>query len=864
MPPRSETVHPIAVPEKPALEGLEDKWMAQWEADGVYRFDRTRPRAEIFAIDTPPPTVSGSLHVGHVFSYTHTDIVARFHRMRGKGVFYPMGWDDNGLPTERRVQNYFGVRCDPSLPYDPAFAPPEKPGKQPIPVSRPNFIELCARLTAEDEKAFEQLWRHLGLSVDWSMTYATISRRAQRLSQLSFLRLLRRKEAYQLEAPTLWDVDFRTAVAQAELEDREQPGAYHRLRFAKPAGGFVEVDTTRPELVPACVALVAHPDDERYRPLFGSEVVTPLFGVRVPVKAHALADPEKGTGAAMICTFGDVTDVVWWRELGLPVRAVIQPNGALKPVTWGDAGWETTDREQAQSHYDQLAGLSAVKARARIVELLRERGDLVGDSRPITHAVKFYEKGDRPLEIVTSRQWFIKTMDHRQKLLARARELGWHPPYMQARLENWINGLSGDWCISRQRFFGVPFPVWYRVKEDGSVDHDARLLPPEERLPVDPSTDAPEGYSAAQRDQPGGFSGDPDVMDTWATSSLTPQIAAGWIEDPDLFALVFPMQVRPQAHDIIRTWLFSTMLRSELEHGMLPWANAAISGFVLDPDRKKMSKSKGNVVTPLALLEEHGSDGVRYWAASGRPGADTAFDAGQMRVGRRLAIKLLNASKFVLSKPEPLGPVTQALDRGLLTNLARLVRESTEDLERYNYTRVLERTEQSFWFFCDNYLELVKSRRYGDHGAALAGSANATLMTSLAVYLRLFAPFLPFATEEVWSWWRPGSVHASTWPTADELLTVAGREDERGVQACMLAAGVLGEIRKKKSELQRPMKTPVARAVVRAPESQLALLADIEQDLRAAGLIQDIETRTSEALQVDVELAPPEGVPERA
>jgi valyl-tRNA synthetase len=864
MPPRSETVHPIAVPEKPALEGLEDKWMARWEADGVYRFDRTRPRAEIFAIDTPPPTVSGSLHVGHVFSYTHTDIVARFHRMRGKGVFYPMGWDDNGLPTERRVQNYFGVRCDPSLPYDPAFAPPEKPGKQPIPVSRPNFIELCARLTAEDEKAFEQLWRHLGLSVDWSMTYATISRRAQRLSQLSFLRLLRRKEAYQLEAPTLWDVDFRTAVAQAELEDREQPGAYHRLRFAKPAGGFVEVDTTRPELVPACVALVAHPDDERYRPLFGSEVVTPLFGVRVPVKAHALADPEKGTGAAMICTFGDVTDVVWWRELGLPVRAVIQPNGALKPVTWGDAGWETTDREQAQSHYDQLAGLSAVKARARIVELLRERGDLVGDSRPITHAVKFYEKGDRPLEIVTSRQWFIKTMDHRQKLLARARELGWHPPYMQARLENWINGLSGDWCISRQRFFGVPFPVWYRVKEDGSVDHDARLLPPEERLPVDPSTDAPEGYSAAQRDQPGGFSGDPDVMDTWATSSLTPQIAAGWIEDPDLFALVFPMQVRPQAHDIIRTWLFSTMLRSELEHGMLPWANAAISGFVLDPDRKKMSKSKGNVVTPLALLEEHGSDGVRYWAASGRPGADTAFDAGQMRVGRRLAIKLLNASKFVLSKPEPLGPVTQALDRGLLTNLARLVRESTEDLERYNYTRVLERTEQSFWFFCDNYLELVKSRRYGDHGAALAGSANATLMTSLAVYLRLFAPFLPFATEEVWSWWRPGSVHASTWPTADELLTVAGREDERGVQACMLAAGVLGEIRKKKSELQRPMKTPVARAVVRAPESQLALLADIEQDLRAAGLIQDIETRTSEALQVDVELAPPEGVPERA
>ena len=550
----AEQSYPIAVPDKPALEGLEQKWTERWDADGLYRFDRTRPRAEVFSVDTPPPTVSGSLHVGHVFSYTHTDVVARFQRMRGKAVFYPMGWDDNGLPTERRVQNYFGVRCDPSLPFDPSFAPPEKPGKQPIPVSRPNFIDLCSRLTAEDEKAFERLWRHLGLSVDWSMTYATIGRRALRLSQLAFLRLVGRGLAYQLEAPTLWDVDFRTAVAQAELEDREQPGAYHRIRFAKSdgpstalgAGGFVEIDTTRPELIPACVALVAHPDDPRYQPLFGSEVVTPLFGVRVPLRAHTLADPEKGTGVAMICTFGDITDVVWWRELGLPVRAVIQANGTFKPITWGEAAWSATNPARAQQAYDQLAGLSAAKARVRTVELLRESGDLLGEPRPITHAVKFYEKGDRPLEIVTSRQWFIRTMDAREALLARGRELEWHPPYMQARLENWINGLAGDWCISRQRFFGVPFPVWYRVREDGSVDHDARLLPSEDRLPIDPSTDVPEGYTADQRDRPGGFSGDPDIMDTWATSSLSPQIAGGWIEDPDLFARVFPMDVRPQ------------------------------------------------------------------------------------------------------------------------------------------------------------------------------------------------------------------------------------------------------------------------------------------------------------------------------
>jgi valyl-tRNA synthetase len=853
-----ELNHPIRVPDRPALEGLEEKWNARWAADGLYRFDRTRPRREVYAIDTPPPTVSGSLHVGHVFSYTHTDLVARFHRMRGKAVFYPMGWDDNGLPTERRVQNYFGVRCDPSLPYDASFAPPGKPGKHPVPVSRPNFIELCARLTAEDERAFERLWRHLGLSVDWEMTYATIDRRAQRISQLSFLRLLKRGLAYQLEAPTLWDVDFRTAVAQAELEDREQPGAYHRVRFARPDGGFVEIDTTRPELIPSCVALVAHPDDGRYKPLFGSEVVTPLFGVRVPVKAHALADPEKGSGAAMICTFGDVTDVIWWRELALPVRAVIQPNGAFRPVTWGEPGWDSTDVPRAQQYYDQLAGLSAVKARAKIVELLHESGDLIGDPRPVTHAVKFYEKGDRPLEIVTSRQWFLKTMEFRERLLARGRELRWHPAYMQARLENWINGLAGDWCVSRQRFFGVPFPVWYHVRADGSVDHDARLVPDEARLPVDPSTDVPDGYEAAQRDRPGGFTGDPDVMDTWATSSLSPQIAARWEEDRDLFERVFPMDLRPQAHDIIRTWLFSTLLRSEFEHGSLPWWNAAISGFVLDPDRKKMSKSKGNVVTPLALLEEHGSDGVRYWAASGRPGTDTAFDTGQMRVGRRLAIKLLNASKFVLSRPEPHGRVTALVDRGLLTSLAGLVAESTEDFESYNYTRVLERSETFFWSFCDDYLELVKGRRYGDQGAALAASANGALLTALSAMLRLFAPFLPFATEEVWSWWRAGSVHTSAWPTPEQVLALCEPRaaDLRAVEALHFAGEVLGAIRKKKSAEQRALKTPVARTVIRAPQSALDLLPAIEADLRASGLIQQLEAYPSDTLQVDVELEP--------
>src|SRR5687767_2389936 len=832
-----ETDQPITLPEKPALEGLEAKWNARWEADGTYRFDQTRDRKDVYSIDTPPPTVSGSLHIGHVFSYTHTDVIARFQRMRGKAVFYPMGWDNNGLPTERRLQNYYGVRCDPSLPYEPAFQPPEKPAKQPISVSRPNFIELCNRLTAEDEKAFEHLWRYLGLSVDWRLTYATIDRRAQKVSQAAFLRLLARGAAYQLEAPTLWDVDFRTAVAQAELEDREQPGAYHRIRFGRPDGGFVEIETTRPELIPACVALVAHPDDERYRPLFDTDVTTPLFGARVPVKPHQLADPEKGSGIAMICTFGDITDVTWWRELSLPVRAGILPNGALRPVTWGTSGWETGDPARAQESYDQLANLSASKARTRIVELLRESGDLVGEPRPITHQVKFFEKGDRPLEIITSRQWFIKTMEYRDALIARGRELQWHPEYMRHRFENWVNGLAGDWCISRQRFFGVPFPVWYRLGADGTADYLQPLVPGESRLPVDPSTDAPDGYAEDQRGKPNGFTGDPDIMDTWATSSVSPQVASGWLDDPDRFARVFPMDLRPQGHDIIRTWLFSTVLRSHLEHDSLPWAHTAISGFITDPDRKKMSKSKGNVVTPAGLLTEHGSDGVRYWAACARPGADTIFEPGQMKVGRRLAIKILNAARFALMQAEPRGPITEPLDRGMLTSLSLLVAESTEQLDAYEYSRVLERTERFFWSFCDDYLELVKSRRYGDFTPEAAASANSAMLVALSALLRLFAPYLPFVTEEVWSWWRPGSIHRAAWPTADEVVAPIGGADAAAVTVFVQSQAALSEVRRIKALAKKPVKAVIERAVLPAAFDPLTPAA---RDFKAAAHIRDL------------------------
>jgi len=866
-------------PARPALDGLEAKWLERWREEGTYHFDESTPRERVYAIDTPPPTVSGSLHVGHVFSFTHTDTIARYKRMRGYSVFYPVGWDDNGLPTERRVQNYYGVRCDPSLPYAPGLVPPAQgglaKGHGPIAVSRPNFVELCERLTSQDEEAFEELWRYLGLSVDWRQLYRTIGQRSLRASQRAFLRLVERGEAYSAEAPTLWDVDFQTAVAQAELVDKDRPGAYHTLIFHRGNGEDLLIDTTRPELLPACVAVVVHPTDKRYSGIVGSQVSTALFGARVPVVAHALAQPDKGTGAAMVCTFGDVTDITWWRELDLPVRAVIGRDGHFLA-----APPEGLSLQGASLYASELAGKTVAAAQRRTVELLGAAGEMRGEPQPIRHAVKFYERGDRPLEIVTSRQWWIRTLVHREALIARGRELTWHPDYMRARYEDWVNGLSSDWLISRQRFLGVPFPVWYPLEASGEPDYVSPLLPEETALPVDPSTGVPSGYSADQRGKPGGFIAETDVMDTWATSSLSPQIAGGW-EDPsagDRFSHVFPMDLRPQAHDIIRTWLFATIVRSHLEHNKLPWAHAAISGWILDPDRKKMSKSVGNVVTPADLLEKHGSDGVRYWAASGRPGADTAFVDDQMTVGRKLAVKILNASKFVLSsrlwsredgtEPSaseaalaaarvavagqavqatvPAGGVAEPVDLAELASLGRLVSVVTRAFEDYDYARALERTEAWFWDFCDNYLELVKSRSYGEMGPERALSARATLATCLSVLLRLFAPFMPFVTEEVWSWWQEGSVHLARWPEPPEVLS--------GTDVYSPAVEVLAAIRRAKSEAKVGPRAPVEKVRYSGREDQLEALRRVEDDLKAAQNIGVLVLSVADEESVAVQL----------
>ena len=880
-------LHSPRVPAKVSADGLEAAWGARWEEESTYAFDRSAERPEVFSIDTPPPTASGSLHVGHVFSYTHTDTLARYQRMRGKAVFYPMGWDDNGLPTERRVQNYYGVRCDPSLPYDPDFEPPQTGGegksvkaRDQKPISRRNFVELCERLTTIDEAQFEALWRQLGLSVDWKQTYQTIGERARKVAQAAFLRNLERGEAYQAAAPGLWDVTFQTAVAQAELESREYPGFYHRLAFhvvdaeaaerAAAAGASVEtgpagtqdvcIETTRPELLAACVALIAHPDDERYQPLFGTTVASPVFGVEVPVLAHPAAEKDKGAGIAMCCTFGDTTDIEWWRDLGLPLRAILRKDGRIEAET---PDWITTPA--GREAYAAMAGKTTYSAREAVVSALAATGEMRGEPTKTSRQTNFFEKGDKPLEIVTSRQWYLRnggkdwtnpatSAGLRDELLKRGAELDFHPDFMRVRYENWVKGLNNDWLISRQRFFGVPFPVWYAIGDDGEVDYSRVLTPPEADLPIDPSSDVPAGYTEDQRDQPGGFAAELDIMDTWATSSLSPQLVSGWLTDEDLFNRVYPMDLRPQGQDIIRTWLFSSVVRADLEFGALPWRHAGISGWILDSDHKKMSKSKGNAETPMGLLEKFGADAVRYWAASARLGLDAAFEEQQIKIGRRLAIKVLNASKFALSMglpwdadeatlaaaPAPsldAAAVSEPIDRAVLAALADVVDAATTAFEGFEHARALEAAESFFWTFCDDYIELVKDRANdlaGSHDPAAVTSARTTLSIAVDTFVRLFAPFLPFATEEVWSWYRTGSVHRAEWPAAAPL-----REASAGADAALVArAGeALAALRKVKSEAKTSQKTPILSVALAVDPEAEASVEAVRADLIEAAKV---------------------------
>ena len=1064
-------------PKKYSPLEIERKIREKWQADGVYSYKGGGgPRAAKgrFVIDTPPPTVSGALHIGHVFSYTQTDIIARFQRMRGKKVFYPMGWDDNGLPTERRVQKLHGVYCDPSLngagraadsgqqagrketdsarqtgrkagPSGSAAAKAfpakngqdsrERPGGQRSfrPVSRAAFLELCAKQVEEDERKYKKLWSRLGLSVDWSQNYRTIGPLAQKISQQSFLDLYRKGLVESRFSPVLWDTSFQTAVAQADVEDREKPGAYFDIRFAARGGGGFVVSTTRPELLPACIAAAAHPKDSRYKNLFGKTAVTPVFGAEVPIIPSLHADPEKGTGILMICSFGDREDVQFWQKHKLPLKQIISRRGALRrDVSFAEGVFKSLDPEKAAAGYQEIAGLRAPGARAKIAALLKAHGALDKKPRPITHFVKYYEKGDRPLEFLPARQWFLKILDHKEDFLRRGREVKWHPPSFLKRYEQWVEGLNQDWCLSRQRFFGVPLPVWLPLDSGGKKVYEHPIIPvSRKRLPIDPMKGAPfpEDIQAAKkaaekalrgqknkdlpgifnlppsvfqarpseparagggqlppahelssspggaagsaksniaegieslRGRPGGFAGESDVMDTWATSSMTPFISSGWVFDSAKHKELFPADLRPQAHEIIRTWAFYSIVKAHFHQKRPPWRHIAVSGWVLDPSRDKISKSKGGAMAPEKIMDAWSADGARYWAGKARLGQDTAFDESALRSGKRLAAKLFNAARFILMQNREEGParedfleakqvflnpedrdkinkilegknapireytrcralklldeghapgeaaektglkkrtvrenmkkykqggalpkikslqsfftsgrgdealsrrlkiklayIKEEIDRCWIEGMRQTHKEATALMENFEHAKALDLTEKRFWLFCDNYIELVKGRAYQQKDQAEGLSCLTALDLSLYMFLKLFAPFLPYITEEIWSWRYAAespSVHASRWikKIPSPLFKSSA---ESGLSAARLdfVFAVLEQIRAQKSAARKSLAAPAQKLVVRAPKKYEEVLRAAEKDLGRAGHVSKIlfEARTEKQL----------------
>lgn len=857
--PKVHSVDPKNLPKHFDAAEAETRWDDFWESEGIHRWDPSRPREETFVVDTPPPTASGSLHPGHVFSYTHTDILVRYQRMTGKNIYYPMGWDDNGLPTERRVQNYYHVRCDPSASYEeqlqlePASAKTRK--RPPRELSRSNFIELCQQVTTEDEKAFMALWKRLGVSVDWNEQYQTIDDNCRRIAQFSFLDLLENHHVFSSDAPSMWDVDFQCAIAQAEVEDRIVPGAYYDIEFglADCEENFI-ISTTRPELLPACVGVTAHPSDERYKKLFGRNAITPLFRIPVPIFPSEIADPDKGTGILMVCTFGDATDVDWWREEGLDLRQLVGQNGRLLPADFESQTFPSLDASRAKKSYSELEGKTLKAAREIVVSLLRTESSgangkttaLVGEPKTIEHSVKFFEKGDRPLEFVPTRQWFVRLLDKKKDLIEKGNQIKWHPDHMRRRYQDWTENLSFDWCISRQRFFGVPIPVWYPILEDGACDYQHPLVPAKESLPIDPTVACPPAFTKEQRNKPGGFKAETDIFDTWFTSSLTPQISSHWGTDNERHKSLFPADIRPQAHDIIRTWAFYTIAKAHLHENSVPWRHATISGWILDPDRKKMSKSKGNVVTPIPLIDRYSADGVRYWAGSARLGVDTALDEKVFKIGKRLVTKVFNAAKFVLAQQGPATPPNCELDLAFLLELRDLVTRATRSFEDFDQAHALMEIESFFWSrFTDTYIELVKVRARGTttENMQAQGSAISSLRFGLSVLLRLLAPFLPFVTEEVWSWVYAKesgfkSIHIAPWPSESEFGDLATPNDTKSLSVAIAA---LTAINKAKADGEVSMGRALTSLVLSGQTNDIKMLRRIVVDVASAARCDNYE-----------------------
>lgn len=858
---------------------VEQLYQHKWIKEQIYAY-QPASKNKTFVIDTPPPTVSGDLHIGHIFSYTQTDILARFHRMQGKNVFYPMGWDDNGLPTEKRSQNLYGVKCDPTLDYNSSlkFEKLKKPPSSYQVVSRKNFLEICEKQVLEDESKYKALWNHIALSVDWNQNYRSIDLYAQSLAQISFLDLCNKGLTQNRLSPVLWDTQFQTAVAQADVEDRSQKGFFHFITFKVKESKSFTIATTRPELLPACVAVVAHPKDDRYKSFFGGKATVPLFDREVPIIPSEHADPEKGTGILMVCTFGDMEDVSFCKKHQLPILQIIDDSGFMMDIDFNKEPFQSLTPVKAQSHYSHLKGLRIQPARKKIVEILKDKGELKQEPKECEQSVKFYEKGDFPLEILPKRQWYIKILDHKEELLQQGKKIQWHPPSMRKRYDQWVEGLNQDWCISRQRVYGVPFPVWYKINDKKQTDYNQVLTPdlnawlnkkhipadpfnlsadgllaklttpPQNNYPIDPLKSVPKGFKEEQRFQAGGFKAELDVMDTWAVSSLSPYINSGWVLNPEKHKKLFPADLRPQAHEIIRTWAFYTIAKSYFHEKQIPWTNIAVSGWVVTPKRTKMSKSKGNALAPEALIQTYSADAVRYWTAKARLGQDTVYDENLFKTGKRLTVKIFNASRFVQMQLQNLDfielnkgikEISVPVDQAWLQQLIQLKLQVIVELNQYNYAGALEIIEKSFWSFCDNYLELVKARVYQLKDQPQGVSGLRTLDYSLYLFLKLLAPYLPYVTEAVWQnrYSEKGhSLHSTFWMDKKSLEQTVGLLTHcfNGRSVLENAFLILDQMRSAKSDLNKSLASPVKTMQITAQSDHLKEFELYKEDIARA------------------------------
>jgi len=870
------------LPDRYNTQETEKKQQKFWADRQVYKWQNDLPKEQNFVIDTPPPTVSGLLHMGHIFSYTQADFVARYKRMKGLDVFYPMGFDDNGLPTERLVEKTIG----------------KKAGKEAWQMPREEFVKECQKVVDVAEVEFENLFNTIALSVDWDQKYQTISKESQQLSQASFVDLFNKKLVERRFAPVLWDCVDRTALSQADLVDKEMPSAMHEIVFevenTNGDNGKLIIATTRPELLPACVAVMVHPEDERYKHLHSKTAITALFGVKVKIIPDDLVQMEKGTGAVMCCTFGDETDIKWWQKHNLELRIIVYEDGKLtnirsiaiwdqdSPEIIGNSYHDIKDGKTIKSgfqitksditntqlfldYYEKIAGKKNKEARDEIITNLTTQNLLI-KSTPITHSVKCAERSGNPIEILTAPQWFVKILDKKEQLKAKANECNWYPEYMKIRVEQWIDNLAWDWCISRQRYFGVPFPIWYskRKGEEGKI-----LVASFDQLPIDPINDLPKGYSKDEVEP------EMDIMDTWATSSISPQLSSKGISsdfclDKQRHEKLFPADMRPQAHEIIRTWAFYTIAKAMLHEDKIPWKNLMISGWCLAADKTKMSKSKGNVITPQTLIEEKGADVVRYWASASNLGADIAYSEELFKIGGKLITKLFNASKFVAqnfadltSQPSTVKQdvskniINEKSDLWILSRLNQTIAKVEQEFEQFEYAKARQAVEDFFWNdFCDNYLEIVKVRSYGLNAEKykeinlseeqkvqiISGQQSGlfALYHCLEALLKLFSPFIPHITEELYqsiflaiSPNKLTSIHQrGSWCKLENYIL-----DKEALEIGAIMKEVIFNIRKFKSDNNLSMKTPIKQFFINTKINISTVITDLQNVCNTAEIL---------------------------